>query len=232
MCRRLYAAVIFIIAGIAYPVGCTHSNDSAAGDSPDDAGNSETVELQPGEEDGPPIFDVIAARRSVRSFTDTPLTEDELARLLWAGQGITDPVRGYRAAPSAGALYPVTLYVCDSSGVGRYEPETETLVVLSESDVRDELKTAALSQTAVGDAPVIIVIVAKPAVTAAKYGGSAERYCVLETGHVAQNILLAAVALGLGGVTVGAFDDDSIRSVLDLDDRYLPLYIIPVGHPE
>jgi SagB-type dehydrogenase family enzyme len=98
--------------------------------------------------------------------------------------------------------------------------------------VRDELKTAALSQSAVGDAPVVIVIVAKPAVTAAKYRGRAERYCVLEAGHVAQNVLLAAFALGLGGVTIGAFDDDSIRSVLDLDDGYLPLYLIPVGHPE
>jgi SagB-type dehydrogenase family enzyme len=232
MCRRLCTAVVFVIVGIACPIGCSHGNDDADGDSPDDAGDPATVELRPGEEGGPPVFDVMASRRSVRSFADTPLTEDELARLLWAGQGITDPVHGFRAVPSAGALYPITLCVCDSSGVGRYEPETETLTVLSESDVRDELKSAALGQSAVGDAPVVIVIVAEPAVTAAKYGGRAERYCTLEAGHVAQNVLLAAFALGLGGVTIGAFDDGSVRSVLDLDDGYLPLYIIPVGHPE
>ncbi|UCE27613.1 MAG: SagB/ThcOx family dehydrogenase [Candidatus Coatesbacteria bacterium] len=232
MNKRSYAAVMFILAVVAWPVGCTCGNDGAGGEPPGNAPSSETVDLQTVEEGGPPIFDVMAARRSVRSFADTPLTEDELARLLWAGQGITDPVRGYKAVPSAGALYPITLYLCDASGVGRYEPETETLAVISESDLRDELETAAMGQSAVGDAPAVVVIVAKPAVTAAKYGGRAERYCTLEAGHVAQNILLAAFALGLSGVTIGAFDDDSVRSLLDLDEEYLPLYIIPLGHPE
>jgi len=232
MCRRSYAAVMFVIAVVVWPLGCTHSDDGDGAESPGDAPNSEAVELRSGEDGGPPIFDVMAARRSVRSFADTPLTEDELARLLWAGQGITDRAHGYRAVPSAGALYPIALYVCDSSGIGRYEPETETLAVISGSDARGDLKTAALGQSAVGDAPVVIVIVAKTAVTAAKYGPRAERYCTLEAGHAAQNILLSAFALGLGGVTMGAFDDDSVRSVLDLDDGYLPLYIIPVGHPE
>jgi hypothetical protein len=119
MCRRLCAVVVFIIIGIAYPIGCSHGDDEADGDSPDDAGNPATVELRPGEEGGPPIFDVMAARRSVRSFADTPLTEDELARILWAAQGITDPLRGYRAVPSAGALYPITLYVCDPIRIRR-----------------------------------------------------------------------------------------------------------------
>jgi SagB-type dehydrogenase family enzyme len=137
-----------------------------------------------------------------------------------------------RTAPSAGALYPIVLYICDPSGVGRYEPKTESIVKLSELDVRDELTTAALGQSAVADAPVVIVVVARPEITAVKYGGRAERYCTLEAGHVAQNILLAAVALDLGAVTIGAFDDDSIRVVLGLEDSYIPLYLIPIGHPE
>jgi SagB-type dehydrogenase family enzyme len=218
-----------LVVGVFSPPGCGRSADNPPADSPEEI---IATDITGDEENGPPIFDVIDARRSVRSFTDARLTEEELARILWAGQGITDSARGLRAAPSAGALYPVILYVCDSTGVGRYEPETESIAVLSEIDVRGKLKAAALGQSAVGDAPVVIVIVVKPEVVAVKYGGRAERYCMLEAGHVAQNILLAAVALDLGAVTIGAFDDGSIRAVLGLDERYLPLYLIPVGHPE
>jgi SagB-type dehydrogenase family enzyme len=227
-----YAVFLCVITGVVYSIGCANTEDYAGAELPRETDDVPAVELYAGDKNGSTVFEVIAARRSVRSFTDTPLTENELMRLLWAGQGITEPGRGFRTVPSAGALYPITLYVCDSSGMGRYDPETETLAVLSESDVRDELKSAALGQSAVGDAPVVIVIVAKPAITAAKYGTRAERYCMLEAGHVAQNILLAASALDLGAVTVGAFDDHSIRSVLGLGDEFLPLYLIPVGHPE
>jgi SagB-type dehydrogenase family enzyme len=229
MLPRLFLVRFLLAASLFYPLGC-----GKGADNPPTERITETpvTDLTDAEGNGPPIFDVIAARRSVRSFTDSPVTDEELARILWAGQGITNPGRGLRTAPSAGALYPIVLYICDRSGVGRYEPKTDSIVVISEVDVRDELMAAAWGQSAVGDAPVVIVIVAKPEVTAVKYGGRAERYCMLEAGHVAQNILLAAVALDLGAVTIGGFDDDSIRGVLSLEDSYMPLYLIPVGHPE
>jgi SagB-type dehydrogenase family enzyme len=226
---RPFLVRFLLAASLFYPLGC---GKSAENPPVDRVAESAVTDLTEAEGNNPPIFDVIAARRSVRSFNDSPVTDEELARILWSGQGITDPGRGLRTAPSAGALYPIVLYVCDRSGVGRYEPKTESIVKLSELDVRDELTAASLGQSVVADAPVVIVVVAKPEVTAAKYGGRAERYCTLEAGHVAQNILLAAVALDLGAVTIGAFDDDSIRAVLSLEDSYIPLYLIPVGHPE
>lgn len=229
MLLRPFLIRFLLVASLFYPLGCGKGADNPPAER---LAEPPVTDLTNAEENGPPIFDVMAARRSVRSFTESPVTPEELARILWAGQGITDSKRGLRTTPSAGALYPIVLYVCDKSGVGRYEPKTESIATLSDADVKDKLTAATWGQSAVGEAPIVIVVVAKPEVTAAKYGARAERYCILEAGHVAQNIVLAAVALDLGAVTIGGFDDDSIRAVLNLEDSYIPLYLIPVGHPE
>jgi SagB-type dehydrogenase family enzyme len=177
---------------------------------------------------GKPLLEVLAARRSTRTYGDRKLTDEEVAHLLWAGQGITS-ARGYRTAPSAGALYPMFLYYADDLALWRYEPKRGGLAKVAEGDVRRDLARAGLDQAPLKRAPGIIIVVAKPSISAAKYGGRAERYCMLEAGHVAQNILLTAEALGLGACPMGAFRDAEVLDVLGLGDNYLPLYLIPVG---
>lgn len=170
-------------------------------------------------------------RRSVRQFTGAPLQAAEIGQLLWAAQGVTD-AHGFRTAPSAGALYPLECHVVTHTGVFRYEPRRHRLHQQVAGDQRDALAAAALGQQAIVDAGAVFVISAVYERTARKYGQPrAERYAVLEAGHAAQNLLLQAVALRLGAVPIGAFDDRRVARVLRLGDGEAPLYLIPVGRP-
>jgi SagB-type dehydrogenase family enzyme len=170
-------------------------------------------------------------RRSIREYGTQELTEAEVSQLLWAAQGITGP-GGLRTAPSAGALYPLELYLATRTGLHHYEPRGHRLVRSSGEDPRRALSRAAHGQAAVADAPAVFVITAVPARTAAKYGEErGARYVQLEAGHAAENLLLEAVALGLGGVPIGAFDDGAILRALGSPRGVVPLYLIPVGHP-
>jgi SagB-type dehydrogenase family enzyme len=171
----------------------------------------------------------LTQRRSVRAFETRPLTVTELGQLLWAAQGITDE-RGYRAAPSAGALYPLELYVATAGGLFHYEPGRHALTLTGEGDARPALYQAALRQEPVAQAPAVFVIAAVYERTAIKYGSErTPRYVHLEAGHAAQNLLLQAAALGLGAVPIGAFDDAGIQRAMGLPAEVEPLYLIPVG---
>ena len=183
---------------------------------------------EPSREGGLPLNEAIAARRSTRTYGSRKLTDAGVGQLLWAGQGITS-ARGLRTAPSAGALYPMFLYYADDVALWRYEPRRHGLAKVVDGDVRRALARAGLEQAPLKRAPGIIVVVAKPAISAAKYRERAERYCMLEAGHIGQNILLTAEALGLGACPLGAFRDDEVLGVLGLGGDYLPLYLIPVG---
>jgi len=177
------------------------------------------------------LEEAIAQRRSIREFADKPLTTEQIGQLCWAGQGITDKATGFRSAPSAGALYPIELYIVTAEAVAHYEPKHHSLQRQFTGDVRLALQKAGLGQEAIGDAPMCMVIIAVVERTASKYGSRAERYCILEAGHVAQNILLQATALGLGSVPIGAFDDKEVAAVLKLPKGHRVLYMLPVGHP-
>lgn len=177
------------------------------------------------------VEEALAARRSVRDFSTRPLSSAQVGQLLWAAQGVTD-AQGRRTAPSAGARYPLELYAVSAQATFRYLPAEHALATIREGDLRQELCAAALGQEAVGSAPLVVVIVAVPARTAARYGQErAMRYIQLEAGHAAQNLLLQAVALGLGGVPVGAFDDSRVSAILGLPADQAPLYLLPVGYP-
>ena len=176
------------------------------------------------------LEETLAARRSVREFTDEPLTEAEISQLLWSAQGVTD-AEGLRAAPSAGALYPLELYVAMSTGFYKYDHVRHELTLSRDEDVKRKLYDAALAQDAIVAAPVVFLITAVVARTQRKYGQWAEGYVMMEVGHVAQNLLLQAVALDLGGVPIGAFDDEQVKDALRLAAGESPLYLIPVGHP-
>lgn len=173
----------------------------------------------------------LASRRSVRSFADRPLSLAEIGQILWAAQGVTDAT-GHRTTPSAGATYPLELDVVTADGVARYLPDEHALAWRGDADLRWALRLAALDQSSVGDAPVVIVVSVVVDRTAARYGDErAERYVRLEAGHAAQNVLLQAAAMGLGAVPVGAFVDSEVHRLLALADGEAPLYLIPVGQP-
>lgn len=177
------------------------------------------------------LEEAIAKRRSVREFKTEPLSVEQIAQLCWAAQGITDRTRGFRAAPSAGALYPLELYLVRPDGLYHYVPQQHALEQLGTKDLRSELARAALEQACVGEAPMTMVITAVVQRTAAKYGQRAERYCLIEVGHAAQNVLLQAAALGLGAVPVGAYDDARVQRALGLPTDRQALYLIPIGKP-
>jgi SagB-type dehydrogenase family enzyme len=178
------------------------------------------------------LEEALVKRRSVREFSGIPLTKVELSQLLWALQGINDPA-GYRTAPSAGALYPLEVYLLTSQGLYHYEPAGHRLSLHKQGDLRPALYQVALQQDMVLEAPAVFLIAAEYGRTEVKYGKErSPRYVHLEAGHAAQNLLLQAVALDLGAVPVGAFNDEGVRDVLSLPGSYQPIYLIPVGHPK
>ncbi len=174
-------------------------------------------------------------RRSVRSFTNEPLTLQEISQLLWAAQGITDSL-GRRTAPSAGALYPLEIYLVAGNvkslapGVYKYQPEEHRLVRVMDGDIRNGLADAALGQGSVRGGAIAFVITAVYQRTTVKYGDRGIRYVHIEVGHAAENLCLQATAMELGAVTIGAFEDERVAEVLKLPENEKPLYIIPVGH--
>jgi protease I len=170
-------------------------------------------------------------RRSVRQFADKPLSFVQIGQLAWAGQGITDRQRGFRAAPSAGALYPIELYFVMPDGLFVYRPDGHSLEQLSTSDLRKQLSSAALGQGPVEDAGCDIVIAGSVRKLATKYGNKATKFMLLEAGHVAENMQLQAVGLGLASVPVGAFDMKNVAKTCELSSDLEPLLIVCVGYP-
>jgi SagB-type dehydrogenase family enzyme len=176
----------------------------------------------------------LAQRRSVRAYSGENLTIEELSQLLWAAQGITEPWGG-RTAPSAGALYPLELYVVVGTvtgldaGVYQYRPATHELEKTKDGDVRAALAGAALSQGFIGDAAINLVFFGVFNRTTVKYGERGIRYVYMEAGHAAQNVYLQAESLDLGTVTIGAFDDPAVQQIVGMQEQGRPIYIMPVG---
>jgi SagB-type dehydrogenase family enzyme len=177
------------------------------------------------------LEELLWKRRSVREFDARPLGTDEISRLCFAASGISDKGRGLRTAPSAGALYPLELHVVNREGRYRYLPEKHALSLEKSGDLHMALMKAALSQKSIDSAPCVFIISAVYERTRKKYGDRTERYVHMEAGHAAQNLLLEATALGLGGVPIGAFLDDAVKQALELRAEEVPLYLIPVGTP-
>lgn len=177
------------------------------------------------------LEEALAKRRSVRQFRPDPLNAEQLSQLCWAVQGITHP-SGFRTAPSAGALYPLEVYVVLPQGVYHYNPQRHALTRWQEGDLRAALHAVALRQDAILQAAAVFVITAVYERTEAKYGKQrSPRYVHMEVGHAAQNLLLQAVALGLGSVPIGAFFDEGVQEALKLPTDHRPLYLLPVGYP-
>ncbi len=182
------------------------------------------------------IEETLKERRSIREYRDVPLSLQEIAQLAWSAQGVSDEVSGFRTAPSAGATFPMEIYLLItevedvSDGVYRYNYDNHTLEKIIDGDLRRDLYDVALRQPSIIDAPVVMVITGVVARTEQRYGGRALRYVYMEAGHVAQNVYLQGVALNIGTVVIGAFDDDGVADVLQLEDGEHPLYIMPLGN--
>jgi len=195
------------------------------------------------------VEETIAKRRSVRRYRLESLTLSQLSQILWSAQGITG-VGKIRAAPSAGAIYPLEIFAVIGkqamiviaseakqsssredlpAGIYHYEIDSHSLRLHLQGDLRLDLARAALDQGFIAEAPVDIVICAIYPRTSYTYGRRGERYVHMEVGHVGENIHLQTVALGLATVEVGAFDDEEVRKVLGLEEQIKPLYIMPLG---
>ncbi len=181
------------------------------------------------------LEEAIEKRRSVRTYKDEALTLEEVSNLLWAASGITADWGG-RAAPSAGALYPLDVYLVSgeveglTAGIYRYLPESHALVVTVEGDRRSALHAASLLQDSVKKAPVSIALCAEYGRITPRYRDRAKRYTKIEVGHIGQNIYLQAESLGLATVAIGAFKDGAVQKVLAVEQD--PLYIMPIGRKQ
>ena len=225
-CSFLLVTCLLLPAGIA----CQPATRAPSSGEP--VTSAASIELPPPRLEGAiSLEETLAQRRSKRSFTRQGLSLEQVSQLLWAAQGITYKPYGFRTAPSAGALYPLELYLVSPDGVYHYLPEGHALERVLEGDVRAQLCEAALGQSAVREGAVCIVVTAVYERTQVKYGPLAQRFVHLEAGHAAQNILLQAVALGLGAVPIGAFYEGQVQQALSLPSDHCPLYVIPVGHP-
>ncbi len=170
----------------------------------------------------------------MREFSNQPLSLDEIGQLLWSAQGLTDPA-GLRTVPSAGALYPLETHVVVGKvsetqvGVYRYVPGRHELVREVGGDKRHDLAMAALQQSWMEAASIMVIFTIVGRRITAEYGRRGLRYAQIEVGHAAQNLALQAVSLGMGTTMVGAFDDEAVRKLLALPEEEVPVYIIPLG---
>lgn len=239
---RPKTAFLVVLAGLGALVGgCGGGEEEAPAPSPSPSTEeTPTISLpDPRLKGEMSLEEAILKRRSRRDFRDSPLTLGEISQILWAAQGIIDKT-GLRAAPSAGALYPLDLYLVVGKqgveglgeGVYHYLPQSHSLEPTLQGDVRQTLARVSLQQTFIAEAPLSLVITAEYERTTKKYGDRGVRYVHMEAGHVGQNVYLQAEALGLGTVTVGAFQDEEIAQALNLPPSYRPLYVMPIGHPE
>jgi SagB-type dehydrogenase family enzyme len=186
------------------------------------------------------VLDALARRRSVREYGPPPLELEELGGLLWAAAGVTSRQMGFafRTAPSAGGLFPIEHYVVANSvtglepGVYHYAVLDEALELLRGGDHRLAVAHAALDQAIAAEADAVFVWTAVLERSRWKYGQRFARYIFLDAGHIAENVALAAVALGLGTCQIAAFFDDEAAALLGVDaDEEPVVYMTTLGRP-
>jgi SagB-type dehydrogenase family enzyme len=186
---------------------------------------------------GMPLVEALQVRRTVRHFASRPLDLGQISQLLWGAGGTTDP-RGLRTSPSAGATYPLDLYlvvgergVADlAPGVYHYQVAAHALTPVAPGDLRAAVARASGHQSWMTQAPVMVVITGEYRRCTARYGDRGVRYTHMESGNVSQNLFLAAEALGLGAGIVGAFEDKALAREVQLPPAHEPLLVMPVGY--
>lgn len=178
------------------------------------------------------VEQAIFQRRSVRNYKDEALTLEEVSQLLWAAQGKTSDWGG-RTVPSAGATYPLEIYLVVGNvkdldvGTYHYLWDKNELEKTHDKDLRADLASAAWVQECIRKAAINIIISADYNRTTKQYGKRGIRYVDNEVGHCGQNIYLQCEALGLATVAIGAFQEDRIIQILKIKEE--PIYIMPIG---
>lgn len=237
--RRSFLGILLVLTAGAFVVDSLISVKSWFVDKvKSNKGKEASMKLPAPKKDGDLSLErTIKNRRTVRSFKQTGLSLDQLGQLLWAAQGITEDGGYFRAAPSAGALYPMDVYVVAGdeavsgldAGVYHYETDGHGLDRVTGGDLRRDVARAALSQMWMAKPPIMLVITAEYDRVAIKYGRRGVRYALIEAGHIGQNIFLQAEGLGMGAGIVGAYNDEEVIRVTKIPDKHEPLLIMPVG---
>ena len=184
------------------------------------------------------VEQAINQRRTVRKFASRPLDVHQLSQLVWSAQGITEKNGFKRATPSAGALYPMDIYVVVGhnsvaqmeAGVYQYDPKGHMLSLVVKSDLRELVARAALSQMWIARAPLSVVITAEFKRITVKYKKRGVIYAVIEAGHMGQNLFLQAEALGLKAGIVGAFHEKELIEAIRIPPSHEPLLVMPIGY--
>lgn len=231
--KSRYFLVFILLTTIFCTCSCNSGKTEVSAEGLPDS--SVTVSLpEPRYDSDVSLEESLLARRSVREFSSEPLSLEIISQLLWAAQGITDKA-GHRTAPSAIAIYPLSIYVVVGNvpeivpGVYIYDPSDYSIERIIDGDIRDSLSEAAMGQTSVRQGAVSFVITADFGLVMSRFGEKGERFATLEAGHATQNLCLQAAALDIGVVTAGAIDDEKIAAVLELPDNLTPLYVVPAG---
>jgi SagB-type dehydrogenase family enzyme len=189
---------------------------------------------------GAGLWSIITERHSKRRFTEEPMTRQDLSQLLWATQGKTGErgERMLRAVASAGGLYPNECYVVINNveglepGIAHYEVAEHSLAYLKLGEFGEDCAEACLGQHFCATGQVVFAWGAVVNRCAQKYGNRAYRYLYLDAGHLGAQLQLAAVALGLGSVNVGAFLDEEVNALFGLDGvEETVVYLTAVGQP-
>lgn len=213
----------------------SQSQESTEQSTPVISGSGETVTLPAPQLDSTvSIEETLLNRRSIRQYTDLPLSIHEVSQLLWAAQGITDD-KGRRTTPSAMSIYPLQLFLVAGDmnnltpGSYLYSPAAHELVQIKTGDMREGL---GMISSRIGESPVYIIVTADMKKITDKAGSGTERFAYLEAGHAAQNVCLQATALGLGTVTVAGFQAEKVKGVTGIPENLEIIYVMPVGHIE
>jgi SagB-type dehydrogenase family enzyme len=230
-----FASVVMVFVAAATMVSCVLPQPIENRGLLGQRNNGEKIRLpEPRYDSKTSVEQALLKRRSVKEYKDRPLTLSDVSQLLWAAQGITDAETGFRTAPSAGALYPLEVYVVVGNvggvkeGAYKYAPQGHQLLKVREGNVRDEL-AAVLGQTWVGKAAVVIVFFGVYERATTKFGDAGIRYVHMEVGHAAQNVYLQVISLNLGTRVIGGFPDKQVKKVLNVPENEQLLYIMPVG---
>jgi len=186
------------------------------------------------------VEEAIKNRKSIRRYTKSPLTIEEISQLLWSAGGVTcDGITGAtRSFPSAGGCYPQKIYIAIGNvkkiepGLYFYNWKDHSISLITKGDIRSSLATACWQQSMITNAPINIIFTGITEKTTKRYGERGERYICMDTGHAGQNVSLQAESLKLGSVIIGAFNDNKVKNVLNLKEGEEPLYIIPIGRKE
>ncbi len=249
MSRKIYLAAVVMIMFVLNLVMSGFAQESVTATTKQSS-EAEIIPLPAPRQDSPiSVEKAISLRRSIREYADSPLSISEISQILWAAQGFTrerkEPPRmwnpkyewqgGLRTAPSAGALYPMEIYLLAGNveglakGVYRFIPKNHSLKRVMDVDKRLNLCSAALKQASIEKAAAVVVMAGVYERTSFKYGERAERYVHIEVGSVAENVYLQGMTLGIGTVIIGAFNDKDVKSVLQLPEDEHPLAIMPLG---